>query len=147
MFTKIMAFAMAIASRGILNTKIDIDTKKLRYVSCFGLDDILPCRNLEKSTKSNYHYCKGCGCGDHSHTWLQKEDSEYSKLDYPSLECPLKMPGFTNYDPNNPSESLQRKKQIECMDPEKFKFISLTVSVDEEKQRIFEKLNKMSKNS
>lgn len=147
MFTKIMAFAMAIASRGIANTKIDVETKKLRYVSCFGIDEIKACSNLSKSEKSEYYYCRGCGCGDHSHTWLQKQNGEYSKLDYPSLECPLKMPGFTNYDPNNPTESLERKKAIETMDPQKLQLVQLTVSVDEEKQRVFEKLNKIVNNS
>lgn len=147
MLTKIMMFAMAIASRGFANNKIDVETKKLRHVSCFGLDDIPPCQHLVKSSKSNHYYCNACGCGDHSHTWLEKNEGEYAKLDYPTLECPLKMPGFKNYDPNDPKESLLRKKQIETMNPNKLKFIQLTVTVDEEKQKIFEKFNKVVTNS
>jgi len=138
---------MSIASRGISNNKIDLETKKLRYVSCFGLDDINPCPHLIKSEKSNYHYCGGCDCGDHSHTWLIKQDGEYAKLDYPSLNCPLAMPGFTNYDPNSPKESLERKQQIENMDVEKLNFIQLTISIDKEKHDILDKISNVLKNS
>jgi len=147
MITKIMSFAMAIASRGIKNTKIDLETKKLRYVSCYGIDGISPCQFLTKSQKSDYYYCGKCGCGDHSHTWLQKNKDEYSKLDYPYLTCPLKMPGFSDYDPGSPQESLGRKTMIENMDPEKLNLIQLTISVDEEKQKIFESVSKIVKNS
>jgi hypothetical protein len=147
MITKIMSFAMAIASRGIKNTKIDLETKKLRYVSCYGMDDIPACEFLTKSQKSEYYYCGKCGCGDHPHTWLQKGENDYSKLDYPYLTCPLKMPGFSDYDPNSPKESLNRKGIIENMDPEQLNFIQLTISVDEEKQKIFETVSKIIKNS
>jgi len=147
MLTKIMSFAMAIASRGINSKKIDLETKKLRYVSCYGIDNISACEFLQKSEKSKFYYCGKCGCGDHSHTWLQKEDNDYSKLDYPYLTCPLKMPGFDNYDPGSPKESLVRKSLIENMDPEKLNLIQLTISVDEEKQKIFETVSKIVKNS
>lgn len=147
MFTKIMSFAMAVASRGLGNTKIDVDTKKLRYVSCFGFETIPPCQNLAKSNKSNHHYCTACDCGDHSHTWLLKNEGEYSKLDYPALNCPLAMPGFTNYDPNGPSSSITRKKQIENMNPEKLDLIQLTVSVDPEKQKIINTVANIVENS
>jgi hypothetical protein len=147
MFTKIMSFAMAIASRGINNNKIDLETKKLRYISCYGIDEIPNCPNLKKSNSSDFYYCGGCGCGDHPHTWLQKNNNEYSKLDYPHLTCPLKMPGFNNYDPSSPKESLERKKLIENLDPNKLNFVQLTLSVDEEKQKIFDKVAKIIKNS
>jgi hypothetical protein len=146
MFSKIMSFAMAIASRGLKNNKIDVETKKLRHVSCYGLNDISPCKYLTKSDKSNHFYCKSCNCGDHPHTWLEREDGIYSKLDYPQLNCPLKMPGFTNYDPNSPLEENERKKQIESMNFDNLKLITLTVSVDKEKEEIFEQINNIIKN-
>ena len=34
------------------------------------------------------------------------EGEKYSKLDYPVLSCPLKMPGFTNYEPTSEDEQL-----------------------------------------
>jgi hypothetical protein len=142
-----MSFAMAIASRGFSNSKTDLNTKKLRYVSCFGIDEIPACELLKKSEKSDFYYCGGCNCGDHSHTWLVKNDGEYSKLDYPFLNCPLKMPGFNNYDMNGPGESLKRKQQIEQMDSNKLKLIQLTVSVDPEKQKLFEKVSNVLGNS
>lgn len=147
MFSQIMSFAMAIASRGFSNSKTDLNTKKLRYVSCFGIDEIPACELLKKSEKSDFYYCGGCNCGDHSHTWLVKNDGEYSKLDYPFLNCPLKMPGFNNYDMNGPGESLKRKQQIEQMDSNKLKLIQLTVSVDPEKQKLFEKVSNVLGNS
>lgn len=147
MFTQIMSFAMAIASRGLGNTKIDVNTKKLRYVSCFGLDDIPACPNLTKSEKSEYHYCSACQCGDHSHTWLLRGEGDYAKLDYPVLNCPLLMPGFNNYDPNGPASSYERKKQIEKMDPKKLELIQLTISIDPEKEKIIERVNNIIENS
>lgn len=59
----------------------------------------------------------------------------------------MKMPGFDNYDPSSPNESLERKKKIENMDPEKLNLVQLTISVDEEKQKIFETVSKIVKNS
>jgi hypothetical protein len=147
MFSKIVSFAMAIASRGLKDAKIDLPTKQLRYISCFGNEEISKCPKIQKSKSSNFYYCGGCGCGDHPHTWLQRENDEYSKLDYPHLDCPLKMPGFSNYDPASPSESLQRKRQIENMDPEKLQYVNITLSVDPEKQKIFEKISNVIKNS
>lgn len=147
MISKIMMFAMSIASRGMDNKSTDLETKKLRYISCFGLNDIPPCSKLTKSKKSDFYYCGGCGCGDHQHTWLTREEGEYAKLDYPHLTCPLKMPGFSNYDPNSPKEDLERKKQIESMPPENFKLVELTVSCNLEKQELMEKLMKIIKNS
>lgn len=146
MIKQIALFAMAIASRGIFNKRIDLPTKQLRYVSCFGLEDIEPCPNLRKSNHSEYHYCNGCGCGDHEHTWLQRKDGEYSKLDYPSLSCPLKMPGFTNYDPNDPTEANERKRKIENLDPQKLQFVNITISIDEEKEKIMEQIESLKNN-
>jgi hypothetical protein len=44
---------------------------------------------------------------------------EYSKLDYPKLNCPLNMPGFTNYEPSAPDEAntpVTRRYYIENID-------------------------------
>ena len=139
---------MSIASRGLTNTKIDLETKQLRYVSCYGLDDISPCHFLRKSKNSQYFYCGGCGCGDHSHTWLVKQKNEYSKLDYPSLNCPLKMPGFTNYDPGfTPQEVKNRKEQIESLDPQKLSLVQITVNSDAKKEKDIENIINVIKNS
>lgn len=147
MISKIMMFAMSLASRGKDNKRISDDTKKLRYISCYGLANIKPCSNLKKSCKSNFYYCDGCGCGDHSHTWLLKNKGDYSKLDYPYLNCPLKMPGFSNYDPNAPEKDLKRKKEIENLPIELVQKVNLTVSVNKEKEDLFDQINKIIKNS
>jgi hypothetical protein len=79
---------------------------------------------------------------------LIKNSEEYSKLDYPKLDCPLKMPGFTNYDPNFYTEEIkQRKQQIENTDPEKLQFIQVTIGSNPQKEKIFEELNKINNNS
>ena len=57
------------------------------------------------------------------------------------------MPGFTNYDPNSPKEDLQRKKEIENMDPKKLNFVNITVSVDKEKEELFDKIQKVVENN
>jgi len=148
MFQKMVMFAASLVSRGINNTKTDIETKKLRVLSCFGHDEIPPCPHLKLSKNKQRHYCGKCGCGDHKHTWLIKNSEEYSKLDYPKLDCPLKMPGFTNYDPNfYTEESKQRKQQIQNTDPEKLQFIQVRIGSNPQKEKIFEELNKINNNS
>jgi hypothetical protein len=124
MFSKMVSFAMALASRGFSDNKVDIPTKQLRAVSCFGFNTISPCKELKESKTEGKHYCGACKCGDKKHTWLLKSSDEYSKLDYPKLNCPLGMPGFSNYDPNTKSE---RKDQIESLDPEDIKFVQVTI--------------------
>jgi len=106
----VQSFASALASRGISNAKINKPTKQLRVLSCFGNKEqggeLPPCEYLRKSTVlAGKHFCGGCGCGDKPHTWLVAEGQEYSKLDYPRLSCPLKMPGFTNYEASKPEEA------------------------------------------
>lgn len=116
----VQSFAMALTSRGIDNQKVNKPTKQLRVLSCFGNSQqggqLPPCEHLKKSTTPGKFYCGGCGCGDKPMTWLAGTDSEYSKLDYPKLNCPLKMPGFTNYVPSQPDEAISpitRKYYIE----------------------------------
>lgn len=77
-----------------------------------------------------------------------QNNEEYSKLDYPILNCPLKMPGFTNYDPNyKPAEIKDRKEQIEKIDPENLQYIQVTLGASEEKERIIEQANKIIENT
>lgn len=139
---------MSIASRGVLNKSIDTPTKQLRVLSCFGNDDIPKCPYLQKSKTSKYSYCSKCGCGDKNRSWLLKEPMEYAKLDYPVLNCPVKMPGFTNYDPNFVNKDIKdRKEKIENFDPEKLQYIQVTINKNKETEDIMDELNKILKNS
>jgi hypothetical protein len=148
MLSKIVLFALSVASRGLKNHKTDLPTKQLRYISCYGNGIIPPCKFLNKSKNSEHYYCGKCGCGDHKHTWLIREAGEYSKLDYPVISCPLKMPGFSNYDPNfYDKEDGQRKRDIENLNPASVELVQITVNHSEENERLFEKLNNIMKNS
>jgi len=119
----VKSFASAIASRGLSNNKVNKATKQLRVLSCFGNQhtggELPPCEYLKQSTTPGKHYCGGCGCGDKPRTWLMAEGEEYSKLDYPNLNCPLNMPGFTNYQPSKPDEAnspITRRYYLENID-------------------------------
>ena len=116
----VQSFAQAIVSRGISDTKIDTPIKQLRVLSCFGNGaELPPCQNLKPSETPGKFFCGGCGCGDKPRTWLMGSSEEYSKLDYPKLQCPLKMPGFTNYEnslPEEKTEPITRKYYIENID-------------------------------
>lgn len=143
-------FAAALASRGLSNKKTDLPTKQLRVLSCFGGAEVnSKCHFLETSqVDGTRHFCNKCGCGDKKTTWLIKEGEEYSKLDYPTLNCPMKMPGFSNYDPNfYTGEIRERKKQIEAMDPAKLSLIQVTIGCSEEKEKLMEQINKVMKNT
>tara|TARA_R110000824_G_scaffold15830_8_gene66379 strand:- start:4692 stop:5210 length:519 start_codon:yes stop_codon:yes gene_type:complete len=125
-FNMIKSFAISMASRGITNKKVDIPVKKLRVLSCFGdQKDIPPCPHLAQSKTEGKSYCSGCNCGDRKRTWLVSEGEEYSKLDYPKLNCPLKMPGFTNYKSYEDGGN-ERKKTIEEYTIEGLNTISVT---------------------
>lgn len=106
--TMMQSFAMAIASRGFNDEKVNKPVKQLRVLSCFGNQAqggvLPPCEHLKQSAEPGKHFCGGCGCGDKKGTWLVAEGNEYSKLDYPKLNCPLQMPGFTNYEKAKPDE-------------------------------------------
>tara|TARA_R100000995_G_C3449124_1_gene107190 strand:+ start:256 stop:765 length:510 start_codon:yes stop_codon:yes gene_type:complete len=130
--TMIQSYARSLASRGLTNKKADIPTKQLRVLSCFGDSSIggslSPCEHLGKSDKEpGKFYCTECGCGDKKSTWLEPESGEYSKLDYPQLSCPLKMPGFSNYDGSD-SKDIIRKNIIEHYNPMKITEITVTVA-------------------
>ncbi|HAW82352.1 MAG TPA: hypothetical protein DCX27_23210, partial [Balneola sp.] len=76
------------------------------------------------------YYCGGCGCGDRKATWLNGSEDEYSKLDYPKLECPLKMPGFSNYAISDPDEGvppITRRYFIENMSDNDINRVVVTV--------------------
>ena len=136
----VQSFAAAIASRGISNTKINKPTKQLRVLSCFGNQhqggQLPPCEYLKNSkVMPGKHFCGGCGCGDKPHTWLVAEGDEYSKLDYPKLQCPLNMPGFSNYEPSKPEEvgpPMTRRHYIEQIDYTEVDKIPVTLPQKEE---------------
>ncbi len=143
-------FASSLASRGLGNKKTDIETKKLRVLSCFGgIEDIPPCPYLIQSrVDQSKHYCGKCGCGDKKMTWLMTNEEDYSKLDFPVLNCPIKMPGFSNYDPNFVSPEIKvRKESIESLDPEKLNLIQVTLGASEEKEKIIAEVTKITKNT
>lgn len=148
MFKQMVMFAASLASRGISSKKINEPTKQLRVLSCYGYGDIAPCPNLLLSKNRKNHYCGKCGCGDHRHTWLIRDSESYSKLDYPKLNCPLKMPGFTNYDPNfYDKDSKERKEKIEEFDPNNLHLIQVTIGSNPLQEKINEQLDKMIEDS
>ena len=110
-FSMAKSFVSSMASRGFTNSKTEPYVKKLRVLSCFGNQHIggnlPPCEHLSESETEGKYFCGGCGCGDRKGTWLIAESDEYSKLDYPKLDCPLKMPGFSNYVESSPEEGIE----------------------------------------
>jgi len=145
-----ISFAMSVVSRGIVGKKAEPSVKQLRVLSCFGNNEIPVCENLLKSKKYEGHYCGGCGCGDKPHTQLLINGKAYSKLDYPYLTCPLKMPGFSNYDPASPREVSEknRKSLIEVYDTLKLSEIDVS-SPDptDDEYLLFKKLSKITTNT
>jgi len=133
--TLIQSFGVSMASRGIRNKKIDVPTKQLRVLSCFGNEsvggELVACPHLMESETEKRHYCGKCGCGDRVGTHLVADGQKYSKLDYPVLSCPLKMPGFTNYEPSQEVEQLppmSRKAYIDTqINPVDIQKLSVTV--------------------
>ena len=126
------SFATSIISRGVSNKKTDEITKQLRVLSCLGDGgELIPCEYLRESKADDgKNYCGGCGCGDRKGTWLIAEGDEYSKLDYPKLNCPLQMPGFTNYEPSEPDEAeepVTRRYYIEQLSEDKVKSVKVTI--------------------
>ena len=116
-------FATSLASRGLKNKKTTEPIKKLRVLSCFGDlhvgGELPPCQHLHESKTAGKYFCGGCGCGDKPRAWLVADGNEYSKLDYPTLSCPMQMPGFTDYsasDPDEAEEPVTRKYYIENVD-------------------------------
>lgn len=116
---KAASLARAVTSRGLTNKKADEKTIKLRDMSCHGDSELRPCSERRDSEKyPGSYYCGSCGCGDKKMTQLVNlvinGKTEYSKLDYPKVSCPLKMPGFGTYVPSEEGVSENdRKKEIE----------------------------------
>lgn len=118
---KVMSFGKAMASRGLKNNRASEKTIALRVLSCHGSNELPPCPYRKDSEKfKGSYYCGGCGCGDKQMTQLTYTEvngkmTEYNKLDYPKVTCPLKMPGFTDYKScaEDPSTSNTRKQFIE----------------------------------
>lgn len=144
------SFAQAMASRGFSNKKTEPFTKRLRVLSCYGNEhlggELPPCEHLKKSKTEGKYYCGGCGCGDRPATWLLSQGEEYSKLDYPNLTCPLKMPGFSDYvasEPEDAIEPITRKYYIENMEKEEIEIIPITEhDIPEETKKALEKRKK-----
>jgi hypothetical protein len=104
---KAKSFAKSYISRGLTNKKAENITKSLRILSCHGDEMLQPCpfRNKSKNFEDSY-YCGICGCGDKESTQLVNLKNEngtdkYSKLDFPKVYCPMTMPGFSNYEPQD----------------------------------------------
>lgn len=134
--TMMQSFAMAVASRGVSNEKVTKPIKQLRVLSCFGNKNqggvLPPCEHLKESSTPGKHFCGGCGCGDKKGTWLVSDGNEYSKLDYPKLNCPLQMPGFTNYEKSKADEGVPPITRRFYIDQLSFKEIEkIPVSVHE----------------
>lgn len=145
-----LSFALSIASRGLSGNKAENSVKQLRVLSCFGNQDIKPCENLKKSNHYEGYFCSACGCGDKPHTQLLINGKKYSKLDYPYLTCPLKMPGFSNYDPASPREVQEesRKSLIEVYDILKLSEIEVSSpEPTEEEFKLFEKMSNITQNT
>ncbi len=102
-------------SKGLTDKKVDVSTKDIRLLSCFGNGDDIPvCPGLRPSDrKMGKFYCGECGCGDKATTWLNGTEEEYTKLDHPYLSCPRRMPGFSDYEPANKiSEDFAEKRKM-----------------------------------
>jgi len=112
-FGQMASYLRSRFSRGLKDHKSDPSVKDVRMLSCFGDGHSIPvCPALRGSkVQEGRFYCNDCGCGDKPGKWLNGKEGEYTKLDYPVLLCPRKMPGFSNYEPRNNSEP--RKIQIE----------------------------------
>jgi|DEB0MinimDraft_4_1074332.scaffolds.fasta_scaffold00074_24 hypothetical protein len=141
----VKSFATSIASRGLTNKKTTKPIKQLRVLSCLGDGkELPPCEHLKESVvQSGKMYCGGCGCGDKPGTWLLGDGEEYSKLDYPRLNCPLQMPGFTNYeasDPDEANEPVTRRYYIEQIPYEKMEEVPVSMpEMPEELRKLLEK--------
>lgn len=120
-WTKAEAFLKAQVSKGLKSKKVDTEAKGLRKLSCHGnlSLNIGPCELRRKSRlEEGNFFCGACGCGDVSRALLAGEEDRYTKLDYPYLECPLQMPGFSNYvtwdqEKTEHQEVMVRKQEIE----------------------------------
>tara|TARA_Y100000004_G_C8916814_1_gene413466 strand:- start:83 stop:604 length:522 start_codon:yes stop_codon:yes gene_type:complete len=107
---KAITFGRAIVSRGLYDNMADEETIAKRELSCHGNDLIEPCPQRQDSKKfPGRTICGACGCGDKPRNFLNGEG--YLKTYYPSVSCPVQMPGFDNHAPAKEHEN--RKKRVE----------------------------------
>lgn len=115
-FAKAWQLADSLVSRG-LDGRVSEEIRDIRDISCHGSDEmaIEPCQHRLQSKKYKDSFiCGACNCGDFSHTQLTNiDENHYSKLDYPRVHCPMKMPGFSNYVPLTISENNISKRLME----------------------------------
>lgn len=121
--SKAKSFAQSMISRGLNDNKASQETYSLRVLSCHGDPEkgLPPCpRRMNSAKFENSFYCGACGCGDKQLTQLTSftvngKMIDYTKLNYPKVNCPLEMPGFTNYKSNIESAKTanDRKQFIE----------------------------------
>jgi len=118
---KIKNFGKSMMSRGFTNKRCSPLVKQIRSLSCHGNDELAPCPHRKDSVNfKGSHHCGACGCGDKAMTQLSPipgVKDNYGKLDFPALSCPLKMPGFTDYEikDDDTPDTLQRKEYINKM--------------------------------
>lgn len=96
---KMKNFGKSMTSRA-LKGKAEDHVVKLRVLSCHGDENLLPCPYRADSTvREGAKYCTACGCGDKQRAFLNNPDDPdaYTKLHYPWVSCPVKMPGFSDY--------------------------------------------------
>lgn len=101
------SFAASIASRGIAGHKCSPEVKAMRVLSCHGGGDKPPCPYRTYEPVKAFHFCRQCGCGASEIARLDAlgsgkdkpifKDDEYEKLDFPTLQCPIAAPGFSNH--------------------------------------------------
>lgn len=118
---KANTFAKSYISKGLNNKKAAETVKSLRVLSCHGGSGLEPCPHRKNSEKHpGSFFCGACGCGDKPNTQLiniknDKGEEQYSKLDFPKIYCPMKMPGFSDYIPSeNEEQKNSRKMMIEA---------------------------------
>ena len=116
----------AVASR-VTHGKADDNLIKLRVLSCHGDDEMVSCPYRSASNvREGAYFCTACGCGDKPAAFLNDPDNSdtYTKLDYPWVSCPVRMPGFGDYKPSSEEtqeeidkvpEGMKRKKEVEVI--------------------------------
>ena len=98
---KVKNFGKSVASR-VTQGKASEDLIKLRVLSCHGDDGMVACPYRSASNnREGAYFCTACGCGDKPRAFLNDPDDSgaYTKLDYPWVSCPVRMPGFGDYKP------------------------------------------------
>ena len=146
---KVKNFGMALMSRGFTNKRCSPLVKQIRSLSCHGNDELAPCvARKDSDAFKGSHYCGACGCGDKKMTQLSPipgEKDNYGKLDFPAVSCPLKMPGFTDYEIKEEEhpDTLRRKEYINSM------YIQIGVDmntlVDEQKKHAAKRRSQLEK--